>query len=392
MAIEAIRVLLIEDNTGDARLVREALVEKRRSRPAFELFWVKQLSAGLSCLSSIAVDVILLDLNLPDGQGPDTFGRVTAVAPDIPIVVLSGLDEEEMALTMVQEGAQDYLVKGLNAADILPRVLRYAIERQRAQRQIRRIQAELQQQIAREREARAQLVHAARLAAIGELAAGVAHELNNPLTSVLGFAELLLQTPPSDSLVREYLQIIVKEARRARNIVRNLLDFARQSPPHRVPADINNLLRTTLDLIREHLQKSGLVIEENYADLGLIRVDECQMKQVFLNLLTNAAQAMPQGGTLRLRTAQAADGVVIEVSDTGMGMPPEVQARLFEPFFTTKPHGTGLGLSVSLGIVQSHGGRITVKSEMGAGSTFTVWLPCEPGGRGNDGGPGLDCR
>jgi two-component system NtrC family sensor kinase len=252
-----------------------------------------------------------------------------------------------------------------------------------------RVQAEAQREAALEalrrsmeqlKATEAQLIQAAKLAAVGELAAGVAHELNNPLTSVLGFAELLLNTLPLDNPIRHDLEIIARQARRTRDIVRNLLDFARQTKPQRLPADVNQLLCQTLDLVRQHMENSGVVIEEDYTpDLGPLTLDAGQMKQVFLNLITNASHAMPKGGKLRLRTARLGDEVAVAISDTGEGMSPEVREHIFEPFFTTKPvgEGTGLGLSISLGIVQKHGGRIAVESLPGQGSTFTVWLPIE---------------
>jgi PAS domain S-box-containing protein len=256
-----------------------------------------------------------------------------------------------------------------------------------------RLVGDLQQQMEQLKATQAQLVQAAKLAAVGELAAGVAHELNNPLTSVLGFAELLLHNPAADDPFQHDMEIIAREAWRARDIVRNLLDFARQNKPQRLPAGVNQILRQTLDLIRQHIEKSGIAIAEDYApDLGLLTLDVGQMKQVFLNLITNATHAMPKGGSLSLRTARVGDEVAVSVSDTGVGIPPEMLDHIFEPFFTTKEvgQGTGLGLSISLGIVQEHGGRITVESRVGessrpgpapgsgpGGSTFTVWLPVE---------------
>ncbi len=232
----------------------------------------------------------------------------------------------------------------------------------------------------------AQLIQTAKLAAVGELAAGVAHELNNPLTSVLGFAELLLRTLPPDVPFRRDLETIDKQALRARDIVRSLLEFARQSKPERLPSDLNQVVQQTLGLIRQHLETSGVLIEEEYAPhLEPITLNSGQMKQVVLNLINNAAQAMPRGGKLRVSTARAGDLVVVTVADTGVGIPQEIMDRIFDPFFTTKPvgQGTGLGLSVSLGIVQEHGGRITVESRVKSpdpdgspgGSIFRVWLP-----------------
>jgi signal transduction histidine kinase len=261
-----------------------------------------------------------------------------------------------------------------------------------------RLVHDLQQQMEQLKSAQAQLVQTAKLAAVGELAAGVAHELNNPLAGILAYAELLLRDQPSDAPARHDLAIIVKQTLRARDIVRNLMDYARQTKPQRQPADVNQVLCQTLDLVRQLLEGRGVAIEEDYAlDLGLLTVDSGQMKQVFLNLITNAFQAMPQGGTLSLRTARVGNEVTVSVSDTGQGVPPELRERIFEPFFTTKPvgEGTGLGLSISLGIVKEHGGRITVESRLATepipsgqedgpeggpeGSVFTVWLPADPG-------------
>jgi signal transduction histidine kinase len=239
-----------------------------------------------------------------------------------------------------------------------------------------RLYSDLQQQMEELKKTQLQLVQSAKLAAVGELAAGVAHEINNPLTNVLGYAELLSQDKPDDHPDLADLQTIVGEAHRARDIVRNLLDFARQTLPLRQRSNINELTRRTLSVVRYHLEKSDVAITEDYAEeLPLISLDEGQIKQVLLNLITNAADAMLGGGTLRLRTWRTGDEVAVAVTDSGAGISPDLEERIFDPFFTTKPTGTGLGLSVSLGIVQSHGGRITVESEVGVGTTLTVWLP-----------------
>jgi PAS domain S-box-containing protein len=241
-----------------------------------------------------------------------------------------------------------------------------------------RLFAETQAAYEELKHAQAQLVQSAKLAAVGELAAGVAHELNNPLTSILGFAELLAwHADPGDRAYQELL-IIADEARRARDIVCDLLDFSRQAESFPEMADVNQVLRETLNLLRRQIGHSGVNLAERYApDLPLLSLAIGRMKQVFLNLIANALQAMPQGGWLTISTERIEQEVVVQVVDTGIGIPQELMARLFEPFFTTKPigQGTGLGLSVSLGIVQEHDGRITVESQVGMGSRFTVWLP-----------------
>lgn len=248
-------------------------------------------------------------------------------------------------------------------------------ERRRAEEELRRTQA--------------QLVQSARMAAVGELAAGVAHELNNPLTPILGLAEFVLKKDGLDDAARRDLSIIAAEARRAREIVLNLLDFARQTEPNRLKADVNQTVQDTIALVRSQLESNGISVQERYdPDLPLLLLDVNRLKQVWLNLFVNALQAMPHGGSLAVTierlpvlAGQPGNGkVAVRVADTGMGIPPDVLPHIFEPFYTTRPvgQGTGLGLSVSLGIIQDHGGSIEVDSREGKGTTFTVWLPVGP--------------
>jgi two-component system NtrC family sensor kinase len=213
------------------------------------------------------------------------------------------------------------------------------------------------------------------------MAAGIAHELNNPLTSVIGFVELALEELPSDSDHYGDLDLALREAQRAREVVRHLLDFSRQSGSIRAQVDLNELLREVLKLLKHQFQTAGVDVQLEFGDLLPVSTNPNQIKQVALNLLQNAYQAMPGGGCVTIRTGMDSPSrqrnVYFSVSDTGEGIPPEAIERIFEPFFTTRGvgHGTGLGLSVSYGIVLSHGGHIDVKSEVGQGSTFTVWLP-----------------
>ncbi|TAK12492.1 MAG: GAF domain-containing protein [Anaerolineae bacterium] len=226
------------------------------------------------------------------------------------------------------------------------------------------------------------LVRSAKLAAVGEMAAGVAHELNNPLTTVSGFTELILEQMTPDSPMRADLELVLTEARRARAVVRRLLDFSRPSDVLRLPADLNDELTQALSLVHHMASTSGVEIRVSlWSELPPVRIDRNQMQQVFLNLIHNAVQAMPHGGQLTLHTAvqqqDALDFVTASVQDTGNGIRAEDLDKVFEPFFTTKPsgQGTGLGLSVSYGIVAEHGGFIDAFSEEGRGATFTVWLP-----------------
>jgi len=236
----------------------------------------------------------------------------------------------------------------------------------------------VKQQMAELKQTQAQLVQSTKLAAIGELAANIAHEINNPLTTVLGFASFIAERLPADDPTREELGLIQEEASRARDIVRDLLQFSRQRDFMPEPSDTNTVLEQVVAMVRRQGALNTITVTEAYgADLPMVEMDVPRIKQVFLNIINNAVYAMKDGGALTIRTTLDGGTVRIAFEDTGPGIPAEVLGRIFDPFFTTKPEvsGTGLGLSVSLGIVQSHGGMIDVKSTVGAGTIFSVALP-----------------
>jgi signal transduction histidine kinase len=250
--------------------------------------------------------------------------------------------------------------------------------------ELQQTQQELQARISAQMEAEARLIQAAKLAAVGEMAAGVAHELNNPLTTVVGFTELALDELPIDSPVRKDLDLVLQEARRARSVVRRLLDFARQTESSRVKADINEIVDDVMMLTKHLMHASHVQSEIRLGqNLAWVVVDRNQIKQVVINLVNNGLYAMPDGGRLMVETAEQTRytrrWVTLTIRDTGEGIPPENLERIFEPFFTTRAArgGTGLGLSVTYGIVTDHAGMIEVESIVKQGSTFTVWLPLE---------------
>lgn len=229
--------------------------------------------------------------------------------------------------------------------------------------------------------ARQQVTRAEKLASIGRLAAGVAHEINNPLTGVLTFAHLMRDKSNMDDQDRQDFDLIIHETTRAADIVRGLLDFARERPVLMEPLDLNDVVRRTVKLIANQKKFEKIIIEEILLpDLPEVRGDMNQLQQVVLNLALNACAAMPQGGRLSIRTAAANGHVVMSVKDTGCGIKPEHVDRIFEPFFTTQEvgKGTGLGLSVTFGIIEQHGGELEVESQEGHGSTFTITLPALP--------------
>jgi PAS domain S-box-containing protein len=232
-----------------------------------------------------------------------------------------------------------------------------------------------------------QLRQTEKLAALGELVAGVAHEVNNPLTGISAFAQLLLEETMSDEQ-RDSIRLIKREADRAVGVIRDLLVFSRKTQSRAVPVDVNACLEQTIRLRAHGFRSSGIeVITDLDPALPAVRADEQRLQQVFLNLIVNAEHALQQRPERRLtvRTRTVDTWMEIEMCDTGVGMTPEVLAHIFEPFFTTKPEGTGtgLGLSVSYGIVHSHGGTLTAESAPGAGATFRVRLPLDPPSTGS---------
>ncbi len=243
-----------------------------------------------------------------------------------------------------------------------------------------RLYEELRQRMQAQQRAERELIQSARLAAVGEMAAAVAHELNSPLTTVMGFTELALEELAPDQQIYSDLQLVLQEARRAREIIQRLLDFARHTEPLRMATNLNDLAHETLRLVRHLLTTSSVTLEVDLQeDLPMVMVDRAEIKQVLLNLIHNAIQAMPHGGQLHIATGTHHDEngqwVTLTVTDTGVGIAPKHQERIFEPFYTTRRTGTGLGLSVSYSIIQKHGGTITVESQEGHGSIFTIHLP-----------------
>ncbi|MDW7759811.1 MAG: cache domain-containing protein [Acidobacteriota bacterium] len=224
------------------------------------------------------------------------------------------------------------------------------------------------------------LVQSEKLASLGKMAAGVAHEINNPLTSILIQTHLLLEKCDSGGEARSSLNLIAEEAERCTQIVRGLLEFSRKMPARTAPEDVNGLVERTLQLLTNQIAvRSIALIKSLDPALPSVELDRNKMQQVFSNLVINACEAMPSGGTLTVSTRPGADGDGIEVSfaDTGGGIPAENLKKIFDPFFTTKNFGTGLGLAVSYGIVRQSGGTIQVRSEPGRGSEFIVRIPLE---------------
>ncbi len=252
-----------------------------------------------------------------------------------------------------------------------------------------RLQKDLRKKEEEIRDFATRAAQAEKLAALGELVAGVSHELNNPMQVIVGFSEILISDPSVSSDIKDRVKKIHESAMRAANIIKNLREFARKRPPRREPVDLRDIMDRVVELLGYELNVHGIRIERDYGEIPVIQVDPDQMQQVFLNIVKNAFDAILEKGkpegVITLMTSSDDKKVTVSISDSGVGISPENITRIFEPFFTTKPlgKGTGLGLSISYGIIKSHGGDILVRSRPGEGTTFTIELPLrvtEPSG------------
>jgi len=221
-----------------------------------------------------------------------------------------------------------------------------------------------------------------KMVSIGRLSAGVAHEINNPLTTILTSSMLLQEEMEEDSPLSQELKTISNEALRCRKIVKSLLDFSRQTKPAKMPSNINDVVTESFVLTRKQAAFNDVMVEADLAEtLPRINIDKDQIQQAVINLALNAVEATPPGGKVLLNTRHLSniDKIEVCVSDTGVGIPHENQDKIFDPFFTTREDGTGLGLAITHGIVEQHGGTIHVKSRSGEGTSFFIWLPLDTG-------------
>jgi len=366
----ALNVLLIEDDPEDALLVREAFEhEGEGSRLALQR--ADRLQSGLARLADGDIDLVLLDLSLPDSQGFETFERTYAQAARVPIVILTGSDDQELATRVVQSGAQDYLIKQELRDGLLCRTLRYAVERKRLEENLRQSQ---------------------KMEAIGRLAGGIAHDFNNLLTVILGYSDLMLRRASGNESLRRGAERIKQAGEQGARLIAQLLAFSRQQPLETWVLDLNKIVGSMEKLLGPVIGGSVTIEAKLSAEPSPVRIGQGQLEQVIMNLSVNARDAMPDGGTLILETAlvhlddvyalrnagvKPGPHVMLALSDTGIGMDDKTMSQLFEPFFTTKEKGkgTGLGLATVYQIVQQSDGHVRVHSEVGKGSTFKVFWP-----------------
>ncbi len=346
---------------------------------------VHRVEGARALLEAIALsppDLILFSGVLLDTEGYDVIRHLKhdRARPFIPIVVVADRGGADEIATALNAGADEFLRKPLSKAELLLRV-RAMLRLKQATDALAELNATLEEKVVERtralEEAHARLRHAEKLSALGRLAASIAHDINSPLASINNYLYLIESDLPPDSPVVEEIRFIKKQIDRITKLVKQLRDFSRPPRAERYPIRLQDVLDDVLRLVDGELKKNQIrVVRDLPADLPQVMASPDQMTEVFLNLILNARDAMPDGGVLTLRGRVEGDEVVVEVEDTGIGIPEEIQGRIFEPFFTTKGEGgTGLGLAICYRIVQEHGGEITVDSRVGGGATFAVRLP-----------------
>ena len=368
-----LRILLVEDNPGDARLIRETL--RDAGSLAFELAHADRLAAALPTLAAGGADVVLLDLSLPDAHGLETVNRALAAAPTVPIVVLTGLDDETVAVQAVQAGAQDYLVKGQVEPGMLARALRYAMER-------KRLEAERARLLEAEHAARTAAEAAVR--ARDEVLRIVAHDIGNSLSAVKIHALVLERTlPPEDVEARKRITAIRDLTAQMDRLRQDLLDVtaieAGRLAVEPVELDVAAVAAEAVESLAGGAAEKGVALAAA-VEQGLPRVfaDRERVLQVLANLAGNAVKFTPAGGRVEVRAEGGEGEVRVSVRDSGPGIAPDDLPHVFDRFWqarSTRRAGAGLGLAIAKGIVEAHGGRISAESTAGEGSTFAFTLP-----------------
>lgn len=358
------KILLVEDDEIQAVFVQAVLAKE------YDVTTVRTLEEALERLTYEKFSAVLLDLGLPDSVGPDTLASINTACVTTPVVVLTASDDDR-ELDLFRIGAQDFIRKKDFNLQLLRRSLRYAMERKRLEER---------------------LVHGQKLEAVGELSAGVAHEFNNLLQAIRGYAKIALDSIGDGSPAYEDLKKVVVASDDAAKLTKQLLSFGRRVALRRERTDVSQLLCEQMEMIAPLIEETISISTDIGTEPVELEVDATELRQVVMNLCINARDAMPEGGELSIssrrlqlaeplavRSGRAGPGDYFEIviRDNGCGMSREVMNRIFEPFFTTKEvgKGTGMGMSMVYGVVRQHNGNIDVQSEVGVGTTFRILLP-----------------
>ena len=408
------RVLIVDDEEPIRRLFAGCLGER------YACVTAADAQEALLRVVSEPFALVLADVQMPGLNGIELLRKLTEHFPDTAVIMVSGIDRTQRVLDAVRLGAYDYLIKPCDLG-VLELTVERALERRKLLRDGKRYKKDLEKQneeLARSKaeleRLQAQIVHSEKMASLGQLAAGVAHELNNPAGFIYGNMEILRTC--ADGLARllsfydsaplpvslaaqvkaikeeidyehslEDLKSIITDchsgAERIRDVVQNLRLFSRLDEAEFKKVDLHDGIESTIRLLSQYYGSGRITLERDYAELPPVDCYAGQLNQVWMNLFINAAQAISSEGRVRVATRREDGMAVVSISDTGEGIAPEHLKRIFDPFFTTKRvgEGTGLGLSITYGIVEHHGGSINVESRLGEGTTFTVRLPIDAG-------------
>ena len=399
-------ILIVDDTIANLKVL-VALLEKKgyNARP------VTSGKLALRAVQAAMPNLILLDIRMPDMDGYEVCRKLKADkrTRDIPIIFVSAQHDIQDKLAAFQAGGVDYITKPFQLEEVnirietqiklqiyhrrdkeyIEKLAREIKARKEIEKKLRNYQenletlviertTELQESLKQERASRAQLVHADRLVSMGRLSASVAHEIKNPMQSILGCLGLAEEAVDEGRNADKYFVVARDAVGRISGILDRMRDLNRTSGETRVSASINAVLEQVSALTEKHFQDNSVeILWEEEENLPYVWMTPTQINQVFLNLLINANDAMPNGGIVKIQTSQTENpaGIKVDFIDEGIGINADNLPKIFEPFFTTKDDGTGLGLAISYGIVEKHNGRLSVISQLGAGSTFTVWLP-----------------
>ncbi|MEK6304126.1 MAG: response regulator [Acidobacteriota bacterium] len=370
---EPLSVLYLEDCALDAELVQATLDTEGIKAEALR---VETLAQFVSALEDGNFDLVLSDYNLPGFGGMSALEIAQEKRPEIPFIFISGSIGEEVAIETLKRGATDYVLKH-RLSRLAPSVRR-ALDESLAQKERTHLEDQLRQ--------------SQKMEAIGRLAGGIAHDFNNLLTAIIGYSQLLLGRIDDDDPMKMEVEEIEKAGKRAASLTSQLLSFSRKQVVQPKVLDLRAVISDLAKMLTRVIGEDIDLINLPAPESACVKADPGHIEQIIMNLVVNARDAMPRGGKLTIQTsvievdARIADRelltapgpyVLLSVSDSGVGMDRETQARIFEPFFTTKEagKGTGLGLSTVYGIVKQSGGDIWVDSEPGRGTTFKIYLP-----------------
>ncbi|BCM90752.1 autoinducer 2 sensor kinase/phosphatase LuxQ [Abditibacteriota bacterium] len=376
------RLLLLEDNPTDALLVEAALEEIPGALP--EITHVETLAAAQKALREQEFDVALVDLSVPDGHGLGNFEKVQGWAPRTPVIVLTGLSNEDVAFDAIQRGAADYLRKDATDAHLLERSIRYAIERKKNET------TRLELERAHIRRAEAEAANRAK----DEFLATLSHELRTPLNAIMGWTSLLRTNQLDKETVDQALVVIERNAKTQAQLIEDLLDVSRIVAGNfrleTVDLDMSSVVKTAAEAVTPSAAAKGVILDLQMDNPSRVCGDPMRLQQVTWNLISNAIKFSPEEGTVTIKTFTSQnlgdEWAVLEVRDQGAGISPEFLPYVFDRFrqadgSTTRRHGgLGLGLAIVKNVVELHGGRVSVSSDgVGQGTTFRAELPLSKG-------------